>query len=295
MRKLNRPAEPTALTAYNAHSSKSLSVKKTRNDIRKKLGEMSFNKCAYCENVCTTIEIEHYRCQKNCPDKVWLWTNLLPSCHDCNTKKGGGVTNSHECDFKSTHKCSVETKIINPADEFPQKHLKYNDGGVFGKTPLGQNTCKYLGMRDTSRVANEYVAAKKTVNSTFASVFTMFKVYHESCSNNMLEPLLRREVNKFIDGLIMYTCNHAPYSAIYASEIFRHTKYPKLVDECERFDQLYKKRLLNKISQLDTQVKNAALNLSDSEINDFVKIVDKCWVETDSTCKYKKGCHLRQH
>ncbi len=66
-------------------------------DISNTLKAIYFNKCAYCENTEHTPEVEHYRPKKGITGLpahngyYWLcyeWTNLLPSCHDCN--KGGG-------------------------------------------------------------------------------------------------------------------------------------------------------------------------------------------------------------
>lgn len=66
--------------------------------VRDKLNEHYLGKCAYCERDCKA-EIEHYRPKKRVaedkthPGYYWLcyeWSNLLPSCHDCNTAGGKG-------------------------------------------------------------------------------------------------------------------------------------------------------------------------------------------------------------
>lgn len=65
--------------------------------VRKTLREIYFNKCAYCEIPDSKPEVEHYRPKgkvaedSNHPGYYWLcyeWTNLLPSCHYCNTETG---------------------------------------------------------------------------------------------------------------------------------------------------------------------------------------------------------------
>ncbi len=62
------------------------------------LNQYYLGKCAYCETDCKA-EVEHYRPKKRvAEDKVhpgyyWLcyeWSNLIPSCHDCNTSGGKG-------------------------------------------------------------------------------------------------------------------------------------------------------------------------------------------------------------
>lgn len=63
-------------------------------DVRLKLSELYHNKCAYCETFDNEFQIEHYRPKKGVhgsnprhPGYYWLcyeWSNLLPSCYDCN-------------------------------------------------------------------------------------------------------------------------------------------------------------------------------------------------------------------
>ncbi|CAN5569266.1 hypothetical protein BH09BAC4_BH09BAC4_04140 [soil metagenome] len=69
---------------------------KTQSKVRDKLNLAYHGKCAYCETF-TKAEIEHYRPKKavnESPDHkgyYWLcyeWSNLIPSCHDCNTSGG---------------------------------------------------------------------------------------------------------------------------------------------------------------------------------------------------------------
>lgn len=66
--------------------------------VRDKLNEFYLGKCAYCETDCKA-EVEHYRPKKKItgepvhPGYYWLcyeWSNLVPSCHDCNTSGGKG-------------------------------------------------------------------------------------------------------------------------------------------------------------------------------------------------------------
>ncbi|PHK32431.1 hypothetical protein VF13_38775 [Nostoc linckia z16] len=67
--------------------------------VRDELNKYYLHKCAYCETDCKA-EIEHYRPKKRVTGVAfnsgyyWLcyeWSNLLPSCHDCNT--AGGKSN----------------------------------------------------------------------------------------------------------------------------------------------------------------------------------------------------------
>ena len=72
---------------------------RTQSYVRDKLNVYYFNKCAYCETFCKA-HIEHYRPKKgvvedpNHPGYYWLcyeWSNLIPSCPDCNTFGGKGT------------------------------------------------------------------------------------------------------------------------------------------------------------------------------------------------------------
>lgn len=82
--------------------------------IKKRLLEMSNDKCCYCEELVGTstsdMHVEHYHDKKNYPDEVVEWVNLLPSCAYCNKKK-------------STHDTYAEP-IVNPTVMNP---LSLND------------------------------------------------------------------------------------------------------------------------------------------------------------------------
>lgn len=73
--------------------------KKVVFEVRDRLKEIYYNKCAYCEIKEFKPEVEHYRPKKavaenkNHPGYYWLcyeWSNLLPSCRYCNTEGGKG-------------------------------------------------------------------------------------------------------------------------------------------------------------------------------------------------------------
>jgi len=45
-----------------------------------------FSLCAYCETICKG-EVEHFQPKSKYPTLVYLWSNWLLSCHDCNHAK----------------------------------------------------------------------------------------------------------------------------------------------------------------------------------------------------------------
>lgn len=56
--------------------------------VRERLRDIYHNKCAYCEDIDAKPEVEHYRPKKKYYWLCYEWTNLLPSCHYCNTESG---------------------------------------------------------------------------------------------------------------------------------------------------------------------------------------------------------------
>jgi len=67
--------------------------------IREILRKIYHNKCAYCEAINCSPDVEHYRPQKCVTESkrhsgyYWLcyeWSNLIPSCADCNRPPGKG-------------------------------------------------------------------------------------------------------------------------------------------------------------------------------------------------------------
>lgn len=98
-----------------------------------KLDEIYHGKCAYCEER-TLINIEHYRpkgrvIKTNHGGYYWLcyeWTNLLPTCHECN-KIGGGK-----------------------ADQFPvkNKHFTFEDCNTNQKLDAAKVKATYLNQHE---------------------------------------------------------------------------------------------------------------------------------------------------
>lgn len=96
MRKINKDfnnAPKELQNCANKNEQNLLETKKINSDCykqsKKELEKQFHGKCAYCETKYTEYtQIEHYR-----PKSIyyWLayeWSNLLPSCTKCNTKKG---------------------------------------------------------------------------------------------------------------------------------------------------------------------------------------------------------------
>ncbi|MCP3976877.1 MAG: hypothetical protein GY720_20515 [bacterium] len=144
----------TSLTKYNNPT------------VKTALEAMFHGKCAYCESIYTRVgpmDVEHYRPKGGvviegsveAPGYYWLaasWDNLLPSCRDCNrnrrhllldgSKEVAGKKNqfpiSNTGPRRRWHtakrwKAGIEKEenplLLNPCNDFPEKHLMFDDAG----------------------------------------------------------------------------------------------------------------------------------------------------------------------
>ncbi|MGA0555738.1 hypothetical protein ACO2Q8_03735 [Larkinella sp. VNQ87] len=97
LEKLSQAADPSQIADNYYQDTYKDSEERTQSRVRDKLNEYYYHKCAYCESYCKA-EIEHYRPKKTVKGSTsgyyWLcyeWSNLVPSCHDCNTAGGKGT------------------------------------------------------------------------------------------------------------------------------------------------------------------------------------------------------------
>lgn len=119
MIKLNRPPAPVELD----EDTRKRLVDKYVNDnssrvwdqpyIRKTLIKSSSSKCCYCERRIgpgfRDVHIDHFLPKKLYPREVVTWSNLLPSCGDCNRAKW-----EHDTGLKP---------IVNPYDDDPREYF----------------------------------------------------------------------------------------------------------------------------------------------------------------------------
>lgn len=96
-------ANPSAIKASSdIYKGKTVNADNTTtNTVTIALKGLYKNKCAYCEKYCYDPEVEHFRPkgqvtgdQRLANGYYWLcyeWTNLLPSCHECNKVNAKGT------------------------------------------------------------------------------------------------------------------------------------------------------------------------------------------------------------
>jgi uncharacterized protein (TIGR02646 family) len=155
-----------------------------RDDVREALRQMFSLKCAYCETVYAAdgpMTVEHYRPKGGydlpngdlqLPGYWWLgstWTNLLPSCTDCNSERGHdyegtkiktGKGNRFPLVDETRRATSPgneeheEPLLLNPTLDDPDDHLEFIDEGVVraaegaaGESDRGRETIDVLGLR----------------------------------------------------------------------------------------------------------------------------------------------------
>ncbi len=182
MIKLERPPAPPELTDIWQLEQTNV-YKKTKSAVYNKafiknaLLEMSADKCAFCERMPNNgggyMEIEHFYPKKLYPNEVVVWTNLLPSCKQCNIKKGQRDTK--------------KAPILNPCLDSPQEHLYFRHGQLIGKTELGVDTIELLkigSLDDREEICDDLKDRlleikddiKKYSKNPVAQLFVVFKL-----------------------------------------------------------------------------------------------------------------------
>ncbi len=110
-------------------------------EVIKELKKYYLGKCAYCESNCIE-EVEHFRPKDHYFWLYYEWTNLLPSCHDCNTFAGGkgnqfttinsketlapfikGKLNKKACIANKVPLKNEKPYILHPEYDEPKNHL----------------------------------------------------------------------------------------------------------------------------------------------------------------------------
>lgn len=171
----NDPATRTKTFKFRAYK---------EDDVREALRSMFDLKCAYCETVYAAggpMNVEHYRPKggydlpdgsPQVPGYWWLgstWTNLLPSCSDCNSERGHDYDGASVKTGKGNRfpladegkratipgrEGEEEPLLLDPTVDDPDDHLEFIDEGVVraakgarGESPRGRETIEVLGLR----------------------------------------------------------------------------------------------------------------------------------------------------
>ncbi len=77
---------------YVAHAKRyCYNTPETKRHFRK----MNHERCSFCTMMIhdfeDAMEVEHIKTKKDCPEKIFQWSNMLCACHTCNNKRGTRV------------------------------------------------------------------------------------------------------------------------------------------------------------------------------------------------------------
>lgn len=119
----------------------------------KELVRRFHSKCAYCESFIPHVvwpNIEHFRPKgaAEFEQYAFAWENWLVSCQICNSHK-------HE-EFPL---CNGEPCLVNPCEEDPAQHLRFEGCLIFGQEPRGTETIRvfHLSREDLYTARNLYL------------------------------------------------------------------------------------------------------------------------------------------
>ncbi|WP_461104318.1 HNH endonuclease family protein [Tessaracoccus terricola] len=223
-------------------------------DVRPALEAAFGGKCAYCETYYAAtqpVAIEHYRPKGGViigdggrptpPGYYWLaseWTNLLPSCTDCNSPRGQDLPGEHRTAGKANafplasegtrahapgEEAREERLLVHPYWDHPEKHFRFvwgtdsiSDGWVEpARSPSGRVSAK--GRATIAVCALQRRGLVKARRELLESLVGHLESVVEARDNAVAHPddprfpeqfaRRAREVARFVE-------DHAPYSVM---------------------------------------------------------------------------------
>lgn len=211
-------------------------------DVREALRRMFGPKCAYCETVYAAdspMTVEHYRPKggydlpdgsRQIPGYWWLgstWSNLLPSCTDCNTERGHDYEGTRIKTGKANRfplvdennratspgqETAEEPLLLDPTRDEPDEHLEFIDQGVVraakladGESDRGRETIDVLGLRrhDLVTVRHGHQEMVDATLKRYLSALDKLDREQDDFAMEILEQA-KRELDKFMEGSSPY-------------------------------------------------------------------------------------------
>lgn len=176
----------------------------------------SHNKCAYCETPlgegAAYIEVEHFRHKDAYEDLAISWGNLLPSCRRCNGKKG-----AHDV---------IMEPILNPYEDDPRQHFKFECCRLSPMTELGRETVGVLGLNDTHRLG----MARWRLSDRLKKAISMCEIVMERYKGS-LKTRAKNDLLEKLEDLLLECQPTSSYSAVAATVLHSDQTYYDLIGE----------------------------------------------------------------
>jgi len=183
-------------------------------EVRYELRKLYKNKCAYCERITYNPDIEHYRPKKavsaplsNNHGYYWLcyeWSNLIPSCRDCNSMNGkqnkfpilankritkppfnqsDGSLDFEKCKATNEYLTNEKPALLHPEVDIPENYLVIKcNGQIEGADGLNGRGWHTIKICDLNR-GNLRMSRKKIIDGIIKQIHTIFKDYRDGALN----------------------------------------------------------------------------------------------------------------
>lgn len=238
--------------------------------VRDALKTLYKNKCGYCEKQANAPYIDHHRPTgtitgnaKNSRGYYWLcyeWTNLIPSCHDCNSVTAKGSKFPLSGARKSTHPTHGQPPSLNLAhfkydsqynlDERPlllhpeycdsQDHFKFDrDGKIIGITKEGKQTVSIL------KLDNEDLNGwrRKIYEDHLADVRKIIRKFYRPV-NPISDDQFEELIGEWVEKLVSDANNPAVEYTFFRKYLLENIDYFFL----EMIDPVFRKKVTETIS-----------------------------------------------
>ncbi len=216
-------------------------------DIRAALEAAFGGKCAYCETFYAAtqpVAIEHYRPKGEVmidgkrvpPGYYWLaseWTNLLPSCTDCNSPRGqdlpeetrtAGKANAFPLASEATRATGPGLEkgekrlLLHPYLDYPEKHLEFvwgtgtvDDGWVRPRrgSAKGAETIHVCALQRRGVRANR----RDRLLDLIAHLESVVEA-RNNAARHPDDPELLKQYERRLVEVSRFVADHAPYSTM---------------------------------------------------------------------------------
>ncbi len=184
------------------------------------LRSYSSEKCCYCEaNIneeSKYLEVEHFHPKTPYEDEIMEWENLLPSCKKCNGTKGDHDTKKEP--------------IIDPTNDYPNKHLKFWNFRLKGTDSLGELTVSTLNLNEQDRLVIKRFEIGNAIHEKLEDIQDWL---NDVITGTQTSTLRKNRIKNGIKALLREALPSAEYSATAATVILTSQDYHKLKGDLE--------------------------------------------------------------